>query len=73
MTATFADGIFKCIFIWKVLNFKISLEFVPKGPIDNKALLVQVMAWHQIGDKPLSEPMLTWFTEAYMRHWEEMI
>ena len=25
------------------------------------------MAWHQIGDKPLSEPMLTWFTGAYMR------
>ena len=27
------------------------------------------MAWHQIGDKPLSEPMLTWITDAYMRHW----
>ena len=28
------------------------------------------MAWHRIGDKPLSEPMLTWYTDAYMRHYE---
>ena len=26
------------------------------------------MAWRRIGDKPLSEPMLTQFTDAYMRH-----
>ena len=26
------------------------------------------MAWRQIGDKPLSESMLTRFTDAYMRH-----
>ena len=26
------------------------------------------MAWCRIGDKPLSEPMLTWFIDAYMRH-----
>ena len=25
------------------------------------------MAWHQIGDKPLSETMLTQFTDAYMQ------
>ena len=49
-----------CIFI------KISLNFVPKGPIDNNPALVQIMAWHQIGDKPLSEPMLTQFTDTYV-------
>ena len=42
--------------------------FVPKGLIDNKAALVQVMAWHRTGDKPLFEPMLARFTDAYMRH-----
>ena len=47
---------------------RISLRFVPKGPIDNKPALVQVMAWHIIGDKPLPEPMLTQFTDAYMRN-----
>ena len=27
------------------LSIKISLKFVPDGPINNKAALVQVMAW----------------------------
>ena len=36
---------------------QISLKFVPKGPIDNKSALVQVMAWRRSGDKPLSEPI----------------
>ena len=30
---------------------KISLKFVPKGPIDNKSALVHVMAWHWTGDR----------------------
>ena len=28
--------------------------------------------WIRTGDKPLSEPMLTRFTDAYMRHWVKM-
>ena len=51
---------------------KISLKFVPKGPIDNNQPLVQLMGWRQIGDKPLSESVLTWLTDAYMRHKGEM-
>ena len=47
---------------------KISREFAPKGPIDNDPTLVQLMAWRWIGDKPLSEPMLTQFVDTYMRH-----
>ena len=31
------------------------------------------MALRRIGDKPLSEPMLTRFTDAYKRHLGEMI
>ena len=34
---------------------RISLKFVPKGPIDSKAALVQVVALHRTGDKPLPE------------------
>ena len=30
------------------------------------------MASRQIGEKPLPEPMLTRFTDAYMRHYGEM-
>ena len=56
----FADDIFKCIFlnenVW--IPIKISLKFVPKGPINNIPALVQIMAWRRPGDKPLSEPMM---------------
>ena len=45
---------------------QVSLKFVPKSPIDNKPALFQVMAWRQRDDKPLSEPVLTQFTDAYM-------
>ena len=45
---------------------QISLEFAPKCTIDNKAALIQVMAWCRTGDKPLPEPLLTQFTDAYM-------
>ena len=35
-----------------------SLEFVPKGRINNIPALVKIMAWRRSGDKPLSEPMM---------------
>ena len=40
------------------ISIKISLKFVPKGTITNNPALVQIMAWRQSGDKPLSEPMM---------------
>ena len=66
----FADDIFRCVFVNEkfCILIKISLNFVPKGPIDNNHALVYITAWRWIGDKPLSEPMLTRFTDAYMRH-----
>ena len=56
----FADDIFKRIFLNETLTIaiKISLNFVPKGPIYNIPALVQIMAWRLWGDKPLSEPMM---------------
>ena len=51
---------FKCIFlngnVW--ITIKISLKFVPEGPINNIPALVQIMAWRRPGQ----------FTDAYMRH-----
>ena len=41
---------------------------VPKGPNGNKSALVQVMAWRRTGDKPLPEPMMPQFPDAYMCH-----
>ena len=56
----FADDVFKCIFlnenVW--IAIKISLTFVPKGPINNIPALIQIMAWRRPGYKPLSEPMM---------------
>ena len=56
----FPDDILKCIFlnenVWILIEM--SLKFVPKGPINNIPALVQIMAWHRLGDKPLSEPMM---------------
>ena len=63
---TFSNAFFmKVKFLFLI---RISLMFVPKGPIDNKLVLVQVMAWRLTDDKPLSEPMLTRLIDAYMRH-----
>ena len=47
---------------------RISSKLVPKGPIDNKWALVQVMACRLFSAKPLPELMLSQFTDAYMRH-----
>ena len=56
----FPDDIFKYIFlnenVW--IWIKVSLKFVPKGPINNILALVQIMPWRRSGDKPLSEPMM---------------
>ena len=56
----FADDTFKRIFLNENvrISIKISLKFVPKGPIKNNPALVQIMAWRRSGDKPLSEPMM---------------
>ena len=60
----FADGIFKCIFfngdvwIWS----KISLNFVPKGPINNIPALIQIMALN----RPDINPFIT------SRRWSSM-
>ena len=42
--------------VW--IPIKISLTFVLQGPINNIPALVQIMAWRQPGDKPLSGPMM---------------
>ena len=40
------------------ISIKISLKFVPKGPINNIPVLVQIMAGRRPGNKPLSERLL---------------
>ena len=71
MAAILADDNFKCLFLNKKdgILIWISLKNFPRSPTNNKPALVQVMAWHRTGDKPLPGPMLTQFTDAYMRKW----
>ena len=54
----------------KMLEFRLKFQwiFFPKGSTYNIAALVRIMAWRRPGDKSLSDPMMVWFTAAYMRH-----
>ena len=71
----FADDIFKCIFLNKNvwIPIKISMKFVPKGPINNIPALVQIMAWRRPGDKPLSEPMMVSLTTHICATWPQWV
>ena len=64
----FADTIFKCIFFYENCSIliKASLEFVPKGPINNNPALVQVMLWWRPGNQPLAETMVALYTDTYV-------
>ena len=66
----FTNDMFRWIFMNEkfCILIKIPLKFVPKGTIYNNPVLVWIMAWCRIGSKPLYEPMLTPFTDAYMQH-----
>ena len=56
MAAIMADDIFNSIFLNEndIILIQIPLKYVSSSPIDNKPVLVQVMAWRR--------------TAAYMRH-----
>ena len=52
------DVIFKSIFnesVW--ISITISLKFIPKGPIDYKSALVQVMAWRETITRINADPI----------------
>ena len=56
--------VMKCILLNEIVRIpiKISMKFIPKGPINNIPALVHIMAWRRPGDKPLSEPMMVSLT-----------
>ena len=51
-----------------LISNTIWLKVVAKTPIGNTAALVQIMAMHRTGHKPLSESMMTYVGDASMRH-----
>ena len=70
-----ADDIFRFIFfnenccIFIIWWSEISLKITPKGPIDNRPSLVQIMDWRRLGDKPLSELKMALCTDVWSEAW----
>ena len=62
------DDVSKYVFLtemWLQWNVTpIPMKFVPNVLTDNMSALVEAMAWHWRGDKPLPESMVTEITEA---------
>ena len=59
---------------WNLANANICnltqmlLKFVPHGPTQFKSSLVQVLAWHETGDKQLSVLMMTQLASTYKHY-----
>ena len=70
MAANLAEDIFNCIFSNENdrIPIQMSLKYVSRSAVYSKSALVQVMAWRRTGDKPLPEPMMIQFIDAYMWH-----
>ena len=67
----FADDTFERIFLNEIIwiSNKISLKYITWDIIDKyMSALIQIMGWRRPGDKPLYEPMLIQFSNAYMWH-----
>ena len=61
----------RCIFLNE--NIKISYIFFLNLFFQvyltlNMSTMVQIIVWNRKGDKPLSDQMMTQFTDAYMHH-----
>ena len=65
------NGVFVIENVW--ISIAISLKSNPKGPVDEKSAIVQVMAGSGTGDKPFLESMTTRFNDTYIRHQASML
>ena len=76
MAATILQTIVSNVFFsrMKTIELQNNIPFISVHicVIYNISVMVQIMAWCQRGDKPLSEPMMTQFRGAYMWHQREM-
>ena len=70
MVANFLVDIFKCIFLTEIflIWITISLNFIPKDPINNITILAQIMVWRESGGKSLNDEPRMVRTDAYKRH-----
>ena len=71
LSCHFANDIFTIICLEIAVFWFHFTKIVPKGAINNKPTLIQIMACRQTDDKSLSEPMLASFIDIVtsMRRW----
>ena len=69
MAAILPDDSFEYIFLNENLWIptEISSKFVSKGPVSDILALFRMMAWRRTGDKSLSELMLTYVGDVYIK------
>ena len=63
----YVKSILKTSFEWK-MSIQVSLMLLPKGPFENMSPFVQMMTWHRIGDKSMSEPKMARFCDDIWCH-----
>ena len=70
MAAILQTTFSNAFFLMETFEFQIQFLFkrFPYGQIDKMSALVQMVAWSRTGDKALSDPMMTQFTDEYMHH-----
>ena len=56
----YSDNIFQGILLYdkSCISIQISVNYVHKSSINNLPAFVQVKVWYQLGNKPLSKPMV---------------
>ena len=59
----FKINFLECKHVYFHQNFT---EIFAKGSFNNESAWVQRMAWHRTGDKPLSEPIVVWFSDIHL-------
>ena len=60
---------FSNTFSWKKMNeFRLRFRLFLRVQLIIFQHMFQIMVWRRTGDKPLSEPTMVWFSDAYMRH-----
>ena len=64
---SFADGIFAFIFYCEYVSFWFIFHWnmLPMVQLINNSELVQIMAWHRTGDKPLLNQRWPWLRRIY--------
>ena len=65
IASIFSSDIFKYTFLSENCFIPILPEFAPNGPVDFTSPFAHLMAWHRTRFMPISQSMMTYFTDIY--------